>query len=98
VGAALAISARDLADKVACVAFDSSDTLIEDLKRGAIDALVVQDPFRMGFESVKTIVDKLDGKTPPKRVDLSARVVRREDLAKPEIKELLNPDLKKYIP
>lgn len=97
VGAALAISARDLADKVACVGFDSSDTLIEDLKRGAIDALVVQDPFRMGFESVRTIVDKLNGKTPPKRMDLSARVIHREDLAKPEVKELLNPDIKKYI-
>jgi ribose transport system substrate-binding protein len=97
VGAALAIAARDAINKVACVGFDSSDTLIEDLKRGAIDALVVQDPFRMGFESVRTIVDKLNGQTPPKRVDLSAKVIRREDLSKPEVKELLNPDIKKYV-
>jgi ribose transport system substrate-binding protein len=97
VGAALAIAARDAINRVACVGFDSSDTLIEDLKRGAIDALVVQDPFRMGFESVRTIVDKLNGQTPPKRVDLSAKVVRREDLNKPEVKELLNPDIKKYV-
>jgi ribose transport system substrate-binding protein len=51
----------------------------------------------MGFESVRTIVDKLNGQTPPKRVDLSAKVVRREDLNKPEVKELLNPDIKKYV-
>jgi ribose transport system substrate-binding protein len=53
--------------------------------------MVVQDPFKMGFEAVRTVVDKLNGKTPPKRVDLAARVIRKEDLEKPEIKQLLSP-------
>jgi ribose transport system substrate-binding protein len=58
---------------------------------------VVQDPFRMGFEAVKTLADKLNGKTPPKRIDLSAHLVRREDLSKPDIHEILYPDVKKYL-
>jgi ribose transport system substrate-binding protein len=79
------------------VAFDSSDTMIEDLKGGTIDAMVVQDPFRMGFEAVKTLVDKLKGGTPPKRIDLPARVVHKADLDKPDVHELLFPDVRKYL-
>jgi ribose transport system substrate-binding protein len=79
------------------VAFDSTQGMIEDLKNGAIDAMVVQDPFRMGYQAVKTQVDHLHGITPPKRIDLSARVVTKPDLDKPDVKELLFPDLDKYL-
>jgi ribose transport system substrate-binding protein len=91
VGAALAVKGRGLAGKIKIVAFDSSDGLIEDLRAGAIHAMVVQDPFKMGFEAVRTLVDKLSGKTPAKRIDLQARVIRADDLNKPEIRQLLNP-------
>jgi ribose transport system substrate-binding protein len=97
VGAALALKSRGLAGKVKFVAFDASDTMIEDLKNGVIDAMVVQDPFKMGFEAVETLVQKLNGQSPPKKIDLPARLVRREDLDKPEIHALLYPDVKKYI-
>jgi len=97
IGVALAIKSRGLSGKVKFVAFDSSDSMIEDLKGGTIDALVVQDPFHMGYEAVQTLVDKLHGSTPPKRIDLAARVVRRTDLDKPEIHELLFPTVAKYL-
>ena len=96
-GSALALKSRGLSGKVKCVGFDASDSLIEDLKGGTLDALVVQYPFKMGFESVTTLVDKLNGTTPPKRIDLPARVVTKADLDKPEIHELLYPDVKKYL-
>jgi ribose transport system substrate-binding protein len=91
IGAALALKSRALAGKVKFVAFDFSDAMVADLKAGTIDALVAQDPFRIGYEAVKTLVDKLHGTTPPKRIDLSARVITKADLDKPEIKALLNP-------
>lgn len=97
VGTALAIKSRGLAGKVKYVGFDSSDDLIQDLRAGVIDALVVQDPFKMGYEAVRLVVDKLNGKTPPKRVNLSARVIHKEDLDKPDVKQLLQPDVKKYL-
>lgn len=96
-GVALAIKSRGLSGKVKCVTFDSSDKLIEDLKGGTIDAMVVQDPFKMGFESVKTLVDKLNGVASPKQIDLPARLVKKEDLDKPDVRELLYPDVKKYM-
>ncbi len=93
-GAALAVKARGLSGKVKVVAFDASDNLVDDLKGGTIQAMVVQDPFKMGYETVKTLVEKLDGKTPAKRLDLPAKVIFTEDAGKPENQRLLSPELK----
>ena len=97
VGTALALKSRGKAGIVHFVAFDASDTMIEDLKAGVIDAMVVQDPFRMGFEAVETLVNKVNGHLPPKRIDLHAHVATRENLNQPEIQALLFPDVKKYL-
>ncbi len=88
-GASLALASRGLAGKVKFVAFDTSDSMVEDLKRGTIHAMVVQDPFKIGYEAVRTIADKLNGKTPPKRIDLDGVLVTRPDLEKPEVRALL---------
>jgi ribose transport system substrate-binding protein len=95
VAAAQAMKSRNVAGKVKLVGFDSGEVLVEDLKDGSIDALVAQDPYKMGYEAVKSVVDALDGKTPPKKIDLPAVVITKADLDKPEIKALLNPDLSK---
>jgi ribose transport system substrate-binding protein len=80
IGAALAVKARNLSGKLKLVAFDTSDALLEDLRGGTIDAIVVQDPQGMGYEAVRTVVDKLNGKQPPKRIDMQAKVLRRGDV------------------
>jgi ribose transport system substrate-binding protein len=94
VGGALAVKARELSGKFKLVTFDSSADLVEDLKAGTISAMVVQDPFRMGYEAVKSVVDKIAGKPVAKRVDLSARLVTADDLTKPDVIRLLTPEKK----
>ena len=79
VGASQALKSRSLGGKVKFVGFDSSEGLIDDMKAGVIDALVVQDPHKIGYEAVKTIIDKLNGKTPSKRLDLGAKVITKSD-------------------
>jgi ribose transport system substrate-binding protein len=91
-GASLALKARELAGKVKFVGFDWVDLMITDLRQGVLDATVVQDPYRIGYEAVRAVADKLNGKTPPKRIDLNARVITREDLDKPDVKQLLFPN------
>ena len=98
VGAAQALKARGLNGKIRFVAFDSSQGLVDSLKDGTIDALVAQDPFRIGFEAVGTLAEKLNGGQPKKLVELPAPVISKADLEKPEIHALLFPDLKKYLP
>lgn len=96
VGAAQAIKAR--ANKgVKLVAFDASEQLINDVRDGWIDSLIVQDPFRMGYEATKAIGMKLRGETPVAHMDSPAVLVKKEDLDKPEVKALLFPDLKQYL-
>jgi ribose transport system substrate-binding protein len=97
VGAAQALKSRGLAGKIRLVAFDSSEGLVDDLKAGVIDALIAQDPFKIGFEGVRAVSEKLDGKTPGKKVDLSAVVITKANLDQPEIQQLLHPDLKKFL-
>ncbi len=95
VGAAQALKGRN--SRVKLVGFDSGPTLEADLKNGVIDSLVVQNPFRMGYESVMSAVKKLNGEVPVKINNLAPRLVLREDLDKPEVQEQLNPDLKKWL-
>lgn len=97
VGAALAVKSRGLSGKLRLVAFDAAEATIEDLKAGTVDALVAQDPFRIGYRAVQVLVERLNGSTPPRRIDLSARVVTRADLDAPEVRDLLFPDLRRYL-
>lgn len=91
IGAIHAIRSRGLSGKVKLVTFDSSEDHLEALKDGTIDVMLVQDPFRIGYEAVRSLTEKLAGRTPPKRMDLPARVIVRADLENPEVKALLSP-------
>lgn len=90
VGALQALTSQGRIDKIKFVGFDAGDTLVNGLKEGKIDSLVVQDPFKMGYEGVKAIVDALDGKTVDKRIDTGVELITLERLQEPAIQELLN--------
>jgi ribose transport system substrate-binding protein len=85
------------AGKVRFVGFDSSAKLVEALQNKEIDALVLQNPMLMGYLGVKTMVMHLRGQEVPKRIDTGVTVVTRDNMDRPEIKELLSPDLTKWL-
>ncbi len=89
VGAVQAIKQRNLVGKVLLVGFDYTSKLGQDLKEGAIDSLVLQNPFKMGYEGVKTIVDKLAGKTPERRIDTGVELLTKENMDSPKMQPLL---------
>lgn len=89
VGAVQAIKQKGLAGKVTLVGFDSSPNLLDDLKAGAIDSLVLQNPFKMGYEAVKAAVAKLNGQQPERKVDTGVKLLTRDNLDTPEMQELL---------
>ena len=95
-GAVMALKAR-ATTKVRTVAFDANEQLIGDLHDRVIDALIVQDPFRMGYESVRAIGMKLNGETPPQHIDSGVTKVTRADLEKPDIVRLLHPDISTWL-
>jgi len=91
VGAATVLEQRGLAGKVKLVAFDAAQPEIEALRRGTIQALIVQNPFKMGYEGVKLAVQAVRGDRAsiPKRVDTGVTVVTKENIDSPEVQELL---------
>lgn len=93
VGAGRAIAERGLEEQVAVVAFDSDEAEIGYLQGGQIKALVVQNPFRMGYEGVQTAVAAINGEEVERNIDTGVTVVTMENFDTPEVQALLYPDL-----
>lgn len=88
-GMLLALRELDLAGKVRFVGFDASPPLVAALRSGEIDALVVQDPRKMGNLAVKTLVAAIRKEKVETSIDTGAVLVTKDDLEKPEIRRLL---------
>ena len=91
IGASQAISARNLQGKIKLVAFDASPAEIEGLNSGVIHALLVQNPFAMGYLGVKSAVKAIHGEPVEKRIDTGVTVITPDNLDQPEIQKLVYP-------
>ncbi len=97
---AMAKALRDIGKaggKVKLIGFDSGTQSVTDLKNGDVQALVVQSPVKMGYLGVMTVVDVLQGKTVSKRIDTGVVLVTPENMAQPDMQDLLHPPLEKYL-
>lgn len=79
------------AGKVKFVGFDASAKLVEALGADQLHGLILQNPRRMGYLAVKTMVESIQGKTPEKRIDTGATLVTKENMKDPEVAQLLEP-------
>ena len=85
------------AGKVKFVGFDSSAPLVAALRKGEIDGLTVQNPFKMGYLGVKTAVDAIRGKKVKPRIDTGVVMVTGTTMDDPAVKEVLTPDIDKWL-
>jgi len=83
--------------KVKFVGFDTGTQTVAGLKTGDLQGLVVQNPFKMGYLGVKTIVASLRGETVEKDIDTGCEVVTLDNLNEPATMDLLHPPLGKYL-
>jgi len=90
VGALRALEGQGRAGKVRMIGFDAEKLLLDGLRSGSIDSVVVQNPFKMGYEGVNAVLAKLDGQAVPKRIDTGVELVTKERLEDPDIKSLLS--------
>src|SRR5262245_31336060 len=90
-GASAAIKQAGKQGKIKLIAFDADPQQIVDLKRGVYDALVVQQPFQMGFQSVKLAGQLARGQVKPTAVKeeqlLDFFVVTRKNVNDPKVKQ-----------
>ena len=88
-----ALQDRGLAGKIFFVGFDSSKKLIDAMEKNEIHGLVIQNPFKMGYDGVITAVSLLNGDPYDKRIDTGVTIATPENMHYPEIMKLLSPDL-----
>jgi len=92
-----ALEDSNLAGKVKYVGFDSSERLVQGLRNGHIHGLVLQDPINMGYLGVKTLVAHLQNRKVEKQIDTGSAVATPENMDDPKMKNLLEPDFKKWL-
>ena len=66
------------------IGFDFPKPLVDALQDGKIDAIVAQDPRRMGYLAVETLVTHLRGEEVPRFIDTGVKLVTKEALAEDE--------------
>jgi ribose transport system substrate-binding protein len=97
VGMLLALQDMGKAGKVKFVGFDASQTLIDALKAHQLDGITVQNPMKMGYLGVKTMVAYLRKQPIEKKVDTGVMMVTPENLAEPATQDVVNPPIAKYL-
>jgi ribose transport system substrate-binding protein len=84
-----ALQNADKAAKVKFVGFDYNQTLIDAVKSGEVQGLAMQDPFKMGYETVKAAVALLKKQPVQKQIDTGVTMLTQETINSPEVQSLL---------
>ena len=81
VGAARAVEEAGRSDDLFLVGFDSNVITIDGLQEGSVDALIVQNPYAMGYLGVESAYKLLAGQGGVEQtVDTSTKIVDRDNL------------------
>lgn len=96
-GTVRAVKQRQAVGKVRIVGFDASEELIHEMKAGTIDSIVVQDPFKMGYESTKALATHLQGGEPVREMDSGVYLILPDNVDTPEMQALLFPDIQRWL-
>ena len=89
VGMGRALQQSGKAGKVAAIGFDGNVDLQNFVKDGTIAAIAVQGSYQMGNMGVKTVIDAINGKSVPKFVNTGVVMVTKQNIEKPEAKNVL---------
>ena len=98
IGMLLALQDMGKAGKVKFVGFDASQILVDAMRAHQLDGIAVQNPMRMGYLGVKTMVAYLQKKPLEKKIDTGVTLVTPDNLDLPETKDIVNPPIAKYLP
>ena len=92
-GALEALRSSGMNKSVTLIAFDPSDALIEGLRDGSVGGIVLQDPVQMGYQSVITIVQTIEGQQAEPYISTGEYVATAANMDTSEIQKLLKPSI-----
>jgi ribose transport system substrate-binding protein len=90
-GTVQALTARGKIGQIKVVGFDAAADEITALRNGGVQALIVQDPFKMGYLGVKAALEAMAKKPIEKRIDTGVYVITAENMETPEMQRVLYP-------
>jgi ribose transport system substrate-binding protein len=81
-------------DKINIVGVGSDEKLVKFLQDDVIAGLVVEDPFRMGYDGVKTALAASKGEQVSANIDTGATLVTKANMSSARSQELLKPKVR----
>lgn len=90
IGVGYAIQELNAADETTVVAFDSNVVCVDMLETGEVDALIVQNPYAMGYLGVESAYQLINGSKPEEEViDTATKLVTKENMYTEECQRML---------
>ncbi len=86
-----ALEDRQLAGQVKFVGFDSDPRFVEALEAGSMHGIVLQDPVKMGYTAVKTMVAHLEGQPIERQLSTGENLATPGNMHEERMHELLFP-------
>jgi ribose transport system substrate-binding protein len=86
-GRALAQSGK--AGQITAIGFDGNQDLQDFVRNGTLQGIAVQGSFQMGYLGVQTVIKVIKGEKVPKAIDTGVVFVTKDNLDKPEAKNVL---------
>lgn len=90
-GVALAIDELNLEGKVKVIAFGSTTQELNYLEKSVINAIVIENPFSIGYLGVKFAVDAIENKKIPNKYLIETKVIDKNNMYLPENQRMLFP-------
>ena len=92
-----AMEKSPLKGSIKIVGFDFNPYIDESIRNGLLAATASQDPFNMGYLSVKTSIALLKGEPVERMVDTGVSIITLENIDAPEMQSILFPDYQKWL-
>lgn len=89
VGMGRALAQAGKAGKVTAVGFDGNEDLQGFIKDGTLQSIAVQGSYQMGSLGIKTLIKIISGEKTPKFVNTGVVMVTKDNIDKPEAKNVL---------
>src|SRR5918994_2047913 len=90
-GAAEAVRQAGKAGDIVIIGWDASPEEIQGVEDGVISALVVQNPFRMGYDGTNAAIDIIRTGAKVESEDTGSTIVTKDNLEDPKVQSVLNP-------
>jgi ribose transport system substrate-binding protein len=89
-----AVAESNSGDKINVVGVGADEKLVKLLADDTVAGLVVEDPYRIGYDGIKTALAASRGEPVPAHVDIGATLVTKSNMSSARSRELLDPKVR----